>query len=338
MELIKEERQHKLVDNILYFKTNDKVMFLKTELLESYPDLVTGHLKQFNFSSQFNNLDKNHLIEKCGLFLDDEQKNKIYKHNKKHFKKNVLGVTFVLRAGRIVRTIYKKKKDELYIIRDIVGTKNRVGHCFYLGIKDNIRKYIEGKLEIDILDELKNDEQAFLIELEIFIGEVFRQFRYKDNLLKPECHDATPINCLRLNNGKFHFFDFEFEIIDGIAKETMLHKIIHFVCDYFNKKDKYTEYCNYFRTKFNLEDKMNWCEFYDFHYNFFDCPVYKWEPWEYYNNSFYVKFIKKMCKLITLIIPLKNLRQRLRNELTDYFCYPNYKILDEIGLEDFKMK
>jgi len=328
-----------VIDDILYFKTNDKVMFLKTNLLEHYQDLLTGHLKQFNFSSQFDSKDKlNHdyLIKNYSISANDETKLEIYQRNKKYFKKNVLGVMFVLRAGRIVRTIYKKRKGELYIIRDIIGTKDRIGHCFYLGIKDNIRKYTEGKLELDILDELKNDEQAFLIELEIFIGELFRQFRYKDNLLKPHAHDATPINCLRLNNGKFYFFDFEFEIVNGIEKESMLHKIIHFVCDYFDKKDKYSEYYNYFRTKFNLQDKMNWCEFYDFHYNFFDCPVYKWEPWEHYNNSFYVKTMKKCAKILTSLIPDKKIRGDMRTKLTDYLCYPNYQIMKNIGLEDFK--
>lgn len=319
---------------ILFFKAKNKTMFFKKELLQKFPNLVIGHLKQFNFASQFSdnkNLSIDYLCNKFAL----SPSSKLYNDNKKDLNKNdILGLTYAIRAGRIVRTRYQIIKGDMYIIRDIVGTKDRIcmPHC-YLGLKDSKRKYIEGKVFIDILAELKDNEPEFLKQLEIFIGEVFRQFR-DNNLLKPEVYDATPINCLKLQNGKLYFFDFEFENTDGVTKECMLYKIIHYVCNYFNMKDNFNKYYEYYRVKFNLENKLNWCEYYELHYSFFDCPLYFEDRFEHYNKSLYVKTLKTLCKILTSMIPKKEMRYNVRNKLVQRLCYPNYSLINKYGLDD----
>lgn len=327
-----------LMSDFLYFDTPGKSMILKKELLTKYPDLVTGHLKNFNFAANFDIEAKSTLdypFEKYNLLPNSY----IYKNNKKYLKKHILGIIYSFKAGRIVRAIYKEENSKIYIIKKIIGTKDNCKGCSYrLTLKDKKREYIkEATLAIDFFNSIKNDEKKLLDEFEIFISEIFRQFDYKPGLLKPESYDICPINALRLPDKKYHFFDFEFEIPAGIEKEFILYKNICYLIMYTDMQAKLDQYYDYFSEKFCLQKKLAWCKYYNNVFGSFECNMYSEKSWKIYNNSLYLKCSKFLCKMAANIIfppPFKKQRRQYRSKFIRAICYPNYRIAKKNGLQE----
>lgn len=319
----------------LCFSTSRKTMVVKKELLTKYPDLVVGHLKNLNYSPMFAaeaKEDMDYPFEKFNLSPND----KLYKNYNKIFKKNTLAVINSFKAGRIVQAIYKEKNNEVLITKKIIGTKDNCSGCYYrLFLGDAKRKYIpNAKLEIDLLLQLKDNEQAFLNEFEVYIAELFRTFKGKDSMLIGEAYDVTPINVLVTNDGKKHYIDFEFKLCSGIEKEYILYKNILYTLQYINSLDRLERYYNYFTNKFNLENKLNWVKFYEQKYMSFDCEMYKGYSWENYFNKFTFNFIKCVCRCIVAIIPMKKYRKKYRKNLINYLLYPNYRLARKYGIKD----
>lgn len=320
-------------DYLIFHECSEKVQIFKKEMLTRYSNLVLAYTKsQKNYlPEQDKNVFDFH-FEENNLKRDTKE----YKYVQKIFKKNILGLTYALRAGRIVRTIFKEKNNELYFIREIVGTKDKITDMHYsLTLKDGIRKYVPDAVnEIEILSSLQDNEKDLLKEFEIYIAEAFRIFRWKDNLLKPEAYNIAPINCVKTKDNKYFFFDFEFELVDGVDKSYALYKCLRWFLLYINKPEKLEEYFEYFANKFNLDKKFHWCEYFEKHYACFVSPMYEGRHWDKYNNSFKVKFLKSLCKSLTCLIPNKQSRRKLRNKLIELLCYPNYRIARHCGLKN----
>ena len=318
------------ISDYLIFKCGEKSKIFKKEILTKYSELVQNHIRTSQNDIDYINIP----FEKYNLY-----KNQIeYKYLKPNLKTNILGITFALRAGRIVRTIFKEKKNQLYFIREIIGTKDKINNMHYaLTLKDNKRQYIDNAVnEADILMALMDDEVEFLKELELYIAEAFRIFRWKDNYLKPEAYDIAPINCVKTKENSYFFFDFEFELVDGVEKSYALYKCLHWLLVFINKKEKLNEYYIYFADKFNIENKLNWCEYFDKNYASFVSPMYKGKHWNQYNNCLKVKICKYLSKLFTCMIFPSTTRTKMRNKIVRYICYPNYRIAKRCGLTDIK--
>lgn len=320
-------------NNLLFIKNSNNrlVVVVVVDMLTKYPGIPIGYLKGMG-------LIKKHDFDESGkiFYLDKyrfDTKIKLKKYYEKLLNKNKLGIVHSLRCGRIIQTSFIENKHNLIIQRKSIGTKSKINNLHYeLELNNSTRAYLKGELVIDILDMVKENEEAFLDELEKFVGQLFLEFNYNGNLLQPQAYDLVPINCLKLDNQRYYFFDFEFRLKTGVDKSFIVYKILSYTLTYLNKNENLEKYYDYFANKFNLEHKLSWCRYYEKNYTRFVCNMYEGESWEEYNNAYKTRFIKKVIKLLTLPIPIKNLRKKFRTKLTRFIIYPNFRIAKRVGL------
>ncbi len=342
-----------LQTDYLHFRTSDRSLTIRKELVFKYPELVIGYMNKFLPKEDIKNYD---------FHFEDYNFTSYEKYFKDiicRFKKNTLGIICIDRYCALVCTKFELEKDKLIIKRKILGTKYNNPDCdLVLTLKDSNRVYVDTRETIpapewldlklhykeqflnfeagaNILSILQNQtsEEKFLNELEIFIGEVLLQFNQNCKFLKSIAFDCTAENCLKLPNMKYHFFDYEFELRNGIDKSYMVYRIIMWACILCNRNNKLEEYFVYFIQKYNLEDKYHWCEYYDRYLcHMFLEKRYEGEYWKAYHNSYYVKSIRTLSKLCTLFIPIKRIRRNYREKLIKYFAYPNNRIVKHFNI------
>lgn len=250
-----------------------------------------------------------------GHYLD--KNNKLYKEHIKKSKNGEIAWFYKLRFGKIVRTTFYLKHNKIWVKRELLNEKGYCGNNYIHFVKEKDRKYSEGTNFYHILQKNRNNDKALREQLEIYIGEVFRQFSIPNsNLLQNKVWDIVPTNCIVTSENKYVFYDFEYEANgNGCDKSYILYRILlHSALG-----DKFEEYYEYFCKKFLLENKFSWCSYMEeLCFNgILDLPEDRKKH----------KFIRRIVKLITCFIPSSHYRKKYRENIFNYLFNKDKKIL-----------
>jgi len=247
-----------------------------------------------------------------GHYLD--KKERLYKIHAPKADKNELAWFYKRRFGKVAKTTFYLKNGEIWVKRKLLNKTGYCGNDFIHWIQEKPRRYINGINFYSILQKNRANKDDFKNMLEVYIAEIFNQFAAPDNLLKSEIWDCYTTNCIVDYENKYNFFDFEYTNNKNIDKTYALYRIL---CSATVGND-FLEYWNYFIKKFNLEDKLNWCEYYETQC-IKDILVH---PKEQKNNVMFNNF----AKFITVFIPVKKFRKKIRKKILNSYYEKDIKL------------
>lgn len=265
-------------------------LIISEKLIYLQPELATELIKYYN-----------RIVRLDGFLLSN--RDTLYKEHYENFKKNELAWFYKRRFGKVVRTTFYLKNDELYIKRELLNNTGDCGNSLLQFVKENNRKFINGYSLDKIIRQNKDDREVLLQHLEIYIGEIFRRFSINNELVDGRCWDLFPTNCLIDPAGNYNFIDFEYTFNGGIDKSYLIWRIVKSYTNENNFADIYDTLTNLF----NIPSKKYWCQFIEtkaFDGILKECK----ESDKYYWFKYFIQYL-------TCIIPLKNLRRNLRNKL-----------------------
>ena len=238
---------------VLYCYKNSPFKFVvfSEEAIFYEPELVTEFVSQYDiFLDLYRNiLDKN---------------SSIYKFIRTRTKKGEYLWAFAKRKDKFSMFSYKNKDGVKTFDKRFIPRQKVLNTDFIEYTEEENIKYIDCKIKVeDILigTYVKSGFNAFLIEIDKFISELF--FRYEllenNNYLKGEAWDYLPRNVFY--DKKYIFFDTEAKYRNPIKKTQCIANIILDFNDkfYFSEDKKYEIY-RYFTNKYALEDIWEWCK------------------------------------------------------------------------------
>ena len=304
--LIKKKKDYLLYSNFYGCHIFEK------ELIFQNPELATFMCNycQLTFISF-----ENHLID---------LNSKKYRKYKKFFSKNSLFVYFRKRFGNIlVSKGFLDKDNKIEIKKYFLGHFGKINTEFFILSPEKKRKFIDGTILFDIIQNIKYDIEKLKQCLEIFICEVFRQFKTDDNLtLNGIAFDMVPQNCIIDNDGRYKFIDFEYSLKGGINKSFMIYRILRCAGTDIDYKMLYDYFCD----KFKLSNNFIHDEW--FNSIFFD-KIYlsPREP----KKSLLKKII---ANILTSFIPGKKYREKSRKKLKKFMYFRKLRLYKKYFGED----
>jgi hypothetical protein len=155
------------------------------------------------------------------------------------------------------------------------------------------------------------DEAGFLAQLDVYIGECFRQFGRTDGLLAPDAWDLYATNgIIDHHSGEYSFIDREYKACKPLEKTYVLWRIIQSVAVGERAQKLYKLFCGRLR----LEYKPFWCA--------------HWETLVF--NGILAKpylrlRVRLLAKPAAMFCPFQSGRQRIRDKIIS--CLPSsYKL------------
>lgn len=252
-----------------------------------------------------------------------------------HLGRNEKEIAWIYRKrfGRVLRTTLILENGILYFYRELAGNSQKLSTPYFTMSFEKRRPYIEGEVLWDFFQKL-SDPNVIKIELEVFVGFVLENFKTKTKgILDDRCYDVAMANTIIEKRGKYHFFDFEFKMKNGVPSSYLVYRIIRNSC--FKEEDKRKLY-SYLCHKYNIQDTYDfWEVFHDISEEDLLLPPK--------NNIIHFKFIKKVFIRILLyilfIIPkerrisiIYKLKENLLQTYIDlYHIYFEYQINSKSG-------
>lgn len=240
-------------DPVLYcYKNSDfKFVVFSEEAILYEPELVTEFISQYDI---FLDLHRHILNENSN----------IYRFIKTRTSKGEYLWAFAKRKDIYSLFSYKNIDGIKSFDKQFIPQQNILNTDYVEYKEEKNIKYIDCKIKVDdilIGSLVKNGYDAFILELDKFISEMFYRYEILENsnYLKGECWDFLPRNV---------FFDYIYIFFDTEAKyrtpikkaQCIANIILDFSEKFFFSEDKKYEIYKHFTNKYGLEDIWEWCK------------------------------------------------------------------------------